>query len=71
MHLRNAPTPFMKAEGYGAGYEYPHDAPDAFVARRNLPEGVAEAPFYEPGDRGAEKAIAERLAAWRARKQGA
>ena len=71
MHLRNAPTPFMKAEGYGAGYEYAHDAPDAFVATRNLPDGVSEEPFYEPTTRGAEQAIAERLTAWRARrKQG-
>jgi putative ATPase len=68
MHLRNAPTPFMKAEGYGAGYEYAHDAPDGFVAARNLPEGVADEPFYEPTERGAEKAIAERLAAWRSRR---
>jgi putative ATPase len=68
LHLRNAPTPLMKAEGYGRGYAYPHDAPDAFVARRNLPEGVSDAPFYEPTERGAERAIAERLAAWRARR---
>jgi putative ATPase len=68
LHLRNAPTPLMKREGYGREYEYPHDAPDAFVGRRNLPEGVSDAPFYEPTERGAERAIAERLAAWRARR---
>jgi len=68
MHLRNAPTKLMKSEGYGGGYEYAHDAPDAFVATRNLPEGVGDAPFYEPTERGAEKRIAERLAAWRARR---
>jgi putative ATPase len=69
MHLRNAPTPLMKSEGYGAGYEYPHDAEGAFVATRNLPDGVAAGTFYEPTERGAEKAIAERLAAWRARRK--
>jgi putative ATPase len=69
MHLRNAPTPFMKAEGYGRGYAYPHDAPDAFVATPNLPDGVAGGPFYEPSERGAEKQIAERLAAWRRRRK--
>jgi len=69
MHLRNAPTPFMKSEGYGAGYRYPHDAPDAFVGKRNLPEGVSEGPFYEPTDRGAEKEIAERVRSWRARRR--
>jgi putative ATPase len=68
LHLRNAPTPLMKAEGYGREYEYAHDAPDAFVARRNLPEGVSDAPFYEPTARGAEREIGERLADWRARR---
>jgi putative ATPase len=68
LHLRNAPTPLMKAEGYGREYEYAHDAPDAFVARRNLPAGVSDAPFYEPTARGAEREIGERLAAWRARR---
>jgi len=68
LHLRNAPTPLMKAEGYGRDYEYAHDAPDTFVARRNLPEGVSDSPFYEPTARGTEREIGERLAAWRARR---
>jgi putative ATPase len=68
LHLRNAPTALMKREGYGAGYEYAHDAEDAFVARRNLPDGVADGPYYEPTERGAEQAIRERLAAWRVRR---
>jgi putative ATPase len=38
MHLRNAPTGLMKHLGYGDGYEYPHDAPDGFVATPNLPQ---------------------------------
>jgi len=70
LHLRNAPTSLMKEEGYGRDYEYAHDAEDAFVARRNLPEGVGDGPFYEPTARGAEQAIAERLAAWRRRRAG-
>jgi putative ATPase len=68
LHLRNAPTGLMKEEGYGRDYEYAHDAEDAFVARRNLPEGVSDGPFYEPTARGAEQAIAERLSAWRRRR---
>jgi putative ATPase len=60
----------MKEEGYGRDYEYAHAAEDAFVARRNLPEGVGDGPFYEPTARGAEGAIAERLAAWRRRRAG-
>jgi len=68
MHLRNAPTALMKDMGYGAAYEYPHDAPDHFVATRNLPEPLGDATFYEPIGEGAEAAIAERLAAWRRRR---
>jgi putative ATPase len=68
MHLRNAPTALMKSFGYGAGYEYAHDAPDAFVATRNLPEALGEPRFYEPTERGAERALAERLAELRARR---
>ncbi len=69
LHLRNAPTPFMKGEGYGAGYAYPHDSPDAFVATRNLPDAVRGEPFYEPTARGAEKGIGERLAELRRRRE--
>src|ERR1700726_2594369 len=29
-HILNSPTRLMKTEGYGAGYEYDHNAPDAF-----------------------------------------
>jgi len=70
LHLRNAPTALMKEMGYGAGYEYPHDAPDGFVATRNLPEDLGSPTFYEPTREGAEAAIAERLAALRRRRAG-
>jgi putative ATPase len=71
LHLRNPVTPLMKREGYGAGYEYPHDAPDAFVATRNLPAAVTGDPFYAPTEHGAERAIKERLDARRARRDRA
>ena len=32
MHLRNAPTGLMKKLGYGKGYRYAHDEPDAYAA---------------------------------------
>jgi putative ATPase len=68
-HLRNAPTALMKELGYGRGYRDPHGEPDHFVGDRNLPAGVDVGPLYEPGEEGAEKAIAERLARWRARRE--
>jgi putative ATPase len=68
MHLRNAPTPLLKKLGYGDAYDYPHDAPDAFVAASNLPERLGDARFYEPTTRGAEREIGARLASWRKRR---
>jgi len=68
LHLRNAPTRLMAELGYGREYIYPHDAPDAFVARSNLPEALGKALFYEPTRSGAEGALAERLEAWRKRR---
>ena len=40
LHIRNAPTGLMKDLGYGSGYQYAHDAPDALVAAGAL-AGVA------------------------------
>jgi putative ATPase len=59
----------MAELGYGRDYVYPHDAPDAFVARNNLPEALGKAVFYEPTRSGAEGAQADRLAAWRKRRE--
>lgn len=69
MHLRNAPTGLMKKLGYGEGYAYPHDAPGRFVATPNLPEGLGAARFYEPTREGAEADLADRLSAWRERRE--
>ncbi|MFN3287876.1 MAG: hypothetical protein ACK40H_05460, partial [Sphingomonadaceae bacterium] len=64
--IQGAPTRLMRQLGYGQGYEYDHAAPGAFSAADYWPEGVAPADLYQPADRGAEAAIAERLARWRA-----
>ena len=41
MHLRNAPTRLMKGLGYGKGYRYAHDEPDAYAAGETyFPEGM-------------------------------
>ena len=55
----------MKAEGYGRGYEYAHDAEDAVTGMDCLPERLAGRRFYRPTDRGLEKTLAERIDAWR------
>ena len=68
LHVRNAPTPLMKGLGYGAGYAYPHDHPDAVVEQEYLPERLAGRRYYEPTERGHEREIGERLRAWRAQR---
>src|SRR6185436_2515834 len=65
LHLRNAPTPLMKGLGYGAGYQYPHDHPDAEVEQQYLPDALGDRRYYEPTDRGRERDIGERLRATR------
>ncbi len=62
--LRNAPTPLMKAQGYGRGYEYAHDFEDAVTGMDCLPPGLAGRRFYRPKPRGFEQALAERLQIW-------
>jgi putative ATPase len=57
----------MKALGYGQAYRYPHDDPAGFVEQQYLPDELRDAEFYQPGPRGFEKKIAERLAWWRGR----
>lgn len=64
LHIRNAPTGLMKELGYGAGYQYAHDAPEAYIPQEYLPERLRGSRFYEPGPFGFEKEIAKRLAWW-------
>jgi len=68
LHLRNAPTILMKELGYGAGYQYAHNVPDAFIPQSYLPEVLDGAAFYEPGPFGFERDIAKRLAWWAERR---
>lgn len=69
MHLRNAPTAFMKGLDYGKGYRYAHDEADAYVAGENyFPDTLRGRRYYEPVQRGLELKISEKLAALRERK---
>ena len=70
-HLRNAPTGLMANLGYGRGYQYAHDAPDAQVDQEHLPEALRGRQYYQPTDRGAEREMAARLRAWRDRRSSA
>ena len=57
MKLRNAPTKFMKEEGYGKGYQYAHDYDNNFVEQEFLPEKISGSVFYEPGQNPREEEL--------------
>lgn len=62
LHLRNAPTQFMKEQGYAENYRYAHDEADAFAAGEHyFPEEMSAKQYYHPVDRGLEIKIAEKL----------
>jgi len=62
--ILNAPTKLMKSEGYGEGYRYDHDEPDAFSGQDYWPEAIGRRSFYRPVERGFEREIAKRLDYW-------
>jgi putative ATPase len=69
-HILNAPTKLMKGEGYGEGYLYDHDQPDAFSGQDYFPEALGRQTFYDPPERGFERDIRKRLDFWaRLRKE--
>jgi putative ATPase len=69
-HILNAPTKLMKDEGYGSGYDYDHNAPDAFSGQNYFPDEMDRQTFYEPVERGFEREIRKRLDYWeRLRKE--
>ena len=62
LHLRNAPTPLMKALDYGKAYRYAHNEAEAYAAGENyFPEELSGRHYYEPVERGLEIKIKEKL----------
>lgn len=59
--IRNAPTHLMKKWGYGKGYRYAHNFPDAEISQQHLPDEITGTVFYKPTERGLEKNIKEKL----------
>jgi putative ATPase len=62
--ILNAPTQLMKREGYGADYEYGHDAPGAFSGQNYWPDKVGRHVLYQPVERGFEREIRKRMDYW-------
>ena len=61
MHILNAPTRLMEAQGFGTGYQYDHDAEDGFSGQNYFPEGMKRPLFYLPVERGFERELKKRL----------
>ncbi|MDX1975761.1 MAG: replication-associated recombination protein A [Rickettsiales bacterium] len=64
MHILNASTKLMQELGYSEGYEYDHDAPDAFSGQNYFPSDMPRRAYYRPVQRGFERDIAKRLDYW-------
>jgi len=63
-HILNAPTKMMKNLGYGAGYQYDHEAEEGFSGQNYFPDEMPRERFYSPKETGFEREIAKRLEYW-------
>jgi len=57
LHLRNAPTQFMRSLNYHKGYLYPHDHPNHFIEQECLPDEISGTSFYIPADNSKENEL--------------
>ncbi len=57
LHLRNAPTKFMKELGYGDQYKYAHDFPGHFIEQEFLPTEITGTKLYDPAENPKEKGL--------------
>ncbi|RWR44919.1 replication-associated recombination protein A [Sinirhodobacter ferrireducens] len=60
-HILNAPTRLMEEQGFGAGYQYDHDAEDGFSGQNYFPETMKRPVFYAPVERGFERELKKRV----------
>ncbi len=65
LHLRNAPTTYMKTLGYGQGYAYYFDDIEGSFAQTYLPDELEHQVFFEVGNEGWEEKLKNRLEALR------
>lgn len=63
LHLRNAPTAYMKTLGYGRGYAYYFDDPEGSFNQKYLPPELEQQRFYAANGEGWEEKIKTRLEA--------
>jgi putative ATPase len=61
LHLRNAPTQFMKDLDYGKDYQYAHNYSGNFIPEEFLPNDISGTKIYEPGNNSRENKFREIL----------
>jgi putative ATPase len=61
LHLRNAPTKFMKNIGYGKDYKYAHSYEGNFTDLDFLPDAIRGTQIYQPGNNSKENESKEKL----------
>jgi putative ATPase len=67
LHLRNAPTAYMKSIGYGTRYAYYFDDPEGSFAQSYLPDELHGTRLFEATGEGWEAKVRERLEGLRSR----
>ncbi|HET9143605.1 replication-associated recombination protein A [Actinophytocola sp.] len=60
-HLRDGHYAGAKKLGNATGYRYPHDVPDGVLTQQYPPDELVGRDYYQPTQRGAERAVADRL----------
>ena len=61
-HLRDGHYPGAAKLGHAQRYVYPHDLPEGLAAQQYPPDELIGKDYYRPTQRGAERALSERLA---------
>jgi putative ATPase len=64
--LRDGHYPGAARLGHAQRYRYPHDVPEGVLAQQYPPDELLGRDYYHPSERGAERALAERLGRLRA-----
>lgn len=60
-HILNAPTRWMKGQGFAQGYQWDHECKDCFSGQEYFPEGVKDRTYFVPVQRGFERELERRL----------
>ncbi|MFC5288603.1 replication-associated recombination protein A [Actinokineospora guangxiensis] len=60
-HLRDGHYAGAKQLGNATGYRYPHDVPEGVLAQQYPPDELVGRDYYNPTNRGSERALADRL----------